>query len=289
MTEFGTSNVGIGVAAHRLSRTLARVTGVHEVCQAVLRHMVRAVPSRLAAFAVPASGDERLSIVATEGYPLALVEHLRIDPGVGVIGSVYRDAVPLRVPDVTAYQGARRRSRYRTNSFVALPITAGSDVLGVVCVTDHVDDLAFTRDDLSRLRALAAPAALALARERIRADAESYAHAAIIDPVSGLFNRRYFQVRLEEELQRAGRHKMPVALLMADIDDFKRINDRFGHLAGDTVIGDVADILRRSVRLFDVCTRFGGEEFAIVMPGTGADGAANIAERIRRRIEEHRF
>jgi diguanylate cyclase (GGDEF)-like protein len=201
---------------------------------------------------------------------------------------VYRDAVPLRVPDVTAYLGTRRRSRYRTNSFVALPITAGSDVLGVVCVTDRVDDLAFTRDDLSRFRALAAPAALALARERIRADAESHAHAAIIDPVSGLFNRRYFQVRLEEELQRARRHKMPVALLMADIDDFKRINDRFGHLVGDTVIGDVADILRRSVRLFDVCTRFGGEEFAIVMPGTGAESAATIAERVRRRIEEYR-
>jgi diguanylate cyclase (GGDEF)-like protein len=134
---------------------------------------------------------------------------------------------------------------------------------------------------------LAAPAALALARERVRAEAESYAHAAVIDPVSGLFNRRYFQARLEEELQRARRHRMPVALAMADIDDFKRINDKYGHLAGDTVIADVADILRRSVRLFDVCTRFGGEEFAIVMPGTGAEGAENIAERIRRRIEEY--
>src|SRR5439155_25795025 len=130
------------------------------------------------AFAVPMIGDERLSIVATEGYPLALVEHLRIDPGVGVIGSVYRDGSPLRVPDVTTYSGVRRRSRYRTNSFVAVPVIAGSDVLGVVCVTDRMDDLAFTRDDLATFRALAAPAALALARERIRADAESYAHAA---------------------------------------------------------------------------------------------------------------
>src|SRR5262249_31966630 len=77
VTLSGSANIGL--AAHRLSRTLAAVTGVREVCQAVLRHMVRAVPSRLAAFAVPGYGDERLSILATEGYPLALVEHLRID------------------------------------------------------------------------------------------------------------------------------------------------------------------------------------------------------------------
>jgi diguanylate cyclase (GGDEF)-like protein len=80
---------------------------------------------------------------------------------------------------------------------------------------------------------------------------------------------------------------MPVALLMIDIDDFKSVNDRYGHMAGDTVIRAVSDILRRSVRLFDVCTRFGGEEFAILMPGSGPDSAASIAERIRRRIEEY--
>ena len=75
---------------------------------------------------------------------------------------------------------------------------------------------------------------------------------------------------------------------MIDIDNFKTINDRFGHLVGDTVIRDVAEILRRSVRVFDVCTRFGGDEFTIVMPNSGQDGAAKIAERIRQRIEAHR-
>jgi diguanylate cyclase (GGDEF)-like protein len=133
-----------------------------------------------------------------------------------------------------------------------------------------------------------APTALALAREGVRQQAETFAQAAVIDPVSGLFNRRYFHDRLQQELQRAQRHKMPVALLMVDLDDFKAVNDRFGHIAGDTVIRDVADILRRSVRLFDVCTRFGGEEFAVLMPGSGADSAASIAERIRLRIKDYR-
>ncbi len=153
---------------------------------------------------------------------------------------------------------------------------------------DRLDDLAFTKDDLSTLRALAAPASLALDRERAKRQAEAFAQAAVIDPVSGLFNRRYFQERLEDEFNRAQRHKTPVALMMIDIDDFKGINDRFGHLAGDEVIRIVSDILRRSVRRFDLCARFGGEEFAIVMPGSGPEHSAVVAERIRRRIEEFR-
>jgi diguanylate cyclase (GGDEF)-like protein len=207
---------------------------------------------------------------------------------VGVIGSVYRDRSSLHVTDVAAAPGlGRRRPRYRTGSFVALPITAGEETLGVVCLTDRADDGAYTREDVSALRRLMAPTALALAREGVREQAELFARAAVIDPVSGLFNRRYFHDRLQQELRRAQRHRMPMALLMIDIDDFKAINDRFGHIAGDTVIRGISDILRRSVRLFDVCVRFGGEEFAILMPGSGAESATTVAERIRRRIEEY--
>jgi diguanylate cyclase (GGDEF)-like protein len=277
-----------GLAAHRLARALGRADGLDEVCSVLLDHIVRAVPSRLAAVALP-DEDDQLSVVATRGYPQSIVDHVRIPMGSGVIGSVYRNGVPLHVADVARFPGLQRRPRYRTNSFVAVPITAGSKVLGVVCVTDRLDDRSFTQGDLSMLSALTAPAALALAREGAKRQAQTFAHAAVVDPVSGLFNRRYFQHRLHEELQRAQRHKMPVALLMIDIDDFKAINDRYGHLTGDIIIRDVSDILRKAVRVFDICTRYGGEEFAVVMPGSGVENAGNIAERIRQRIEAHRL
>jgi diguanylate cyclase (GGDEF)-like protein len=248
--------------------------------------MARAVDARLASLVVPSPEDQSLSIVATFGYPLALVEHLRIAPGAGILGTVFQERSPMRVEDVSALTGARR-PRYRTGSFIAIPLSAGSDVLGVVAVADRNDGQAFSRDDMSMLRSLVPAAVLALARERARHQAEALAHAAAIDPVSGLFNRRYFHVRIEEELQRARRHHMPVALLMIDIDDFKTINDNFGHLAGDVVIKDTAEILKRSVRVFDICTRFGGEEFAIVMPDSDGDDAVGSAERIRQRIEEY--
>jgi diguanylate cyclase (GGDEF)-like protein len=274
-----------GAAAHRLARTLGRTTGLEEVCAVVLRHVVRSVPSRLASFAI-ATDEGPLMIVATHGYPVELVDSIRIAPGSGIIGAVYRDRTPLWAPDVAAVQPQRpRRPRYRTASFAAVPVAAGADVLGVVCVSDRLDGQAYSREDVSRIRALTAPAALALERERARRQADAFARAAIVDPLSGLYNRRYFHDRLEGELQRARRQRTPVAVLMIDIDNFKSINDRFGHMAGDTVIKGVSDILRRSVRKFDLCIRFGGEEFVIVMPGTGVEGATSIAERIRQRIE----
>jgi diguanylate cyclase (GGDEF)-like protein len=76
-------------------------------------------------------------------------------------------------------------------------------------------------------------------------------------------------------------------VVVVDLDRFKSINDRFGHVAGDLVIRDISEILRRSVRIFDVCTRFGGEEFAVMMPGGTAESAGAIAERIRQRVEAY--
>ena len=277
------------VAIHRMARLLARAEGLPRICAIVAATIARALDARIGTVAVLDRGDQTIRIQGTYGYPKLLVEDARIKPGQGILGGVFNSGVPLCVADVRSHPGLHAsRPRYRTNSFVAVPIRARNEALGVLCVTDRFDNEPFTRSDVTTLRAFAAPVALALGREQAAHEAEYYARAAAIDPVSGLFNRRYFHVRLEEELERARRHQIPVALLMLDIDDFKRVNDTFGHLAGDTVIHETAEIVRRSVRLFDVCTRYGGEEFAIVMPGSSAQAAANVAERIRQRIEVYR-
>ena len=187
------SAAGLRRASHRLARRLSKTQGMTPVCTAVVEAMAAAVRARLAAIAIVDPADRRLSIKATYGYPLMLVEHMRIEPGEGVFGFAFETGKVLRVPGSAnglAPKPLRRRPRYRTDSFIALPILAGDDVLAVVCVADRVDDRTFTRSDVSALRALAAPAALALARERAAARAEAYAHAAAVDPVSGLFNRR---------------------------------------------------------------------------------------------------
>jgi diguanylate cyclase (GGDEF)-like protein len=109
---------------------------------------------------------------------------------------------------------------------------------------------------------------------------------ALFDAVSGLRNHRYFQVRLREEIQRADRYSVPVALALLDLDDFKKVNDRFGHAIGDQVLWQVARILERSARATDAVCRYGGEEIAVILPATSATAALEVAERFRRAIEE---
>jgi diguanylate cyclase (GGDEF)-like protein len=281
----------VSAAAHRLTRALSTASGVEGVCATALQYAVRTVPSRLAAFAMKTDpGVEALSIVATHGYSDTLVRHVRVRHGEGVFGAVYRDGASLRVANIKEFPEFHpRRRRYRTNSFMAVPVISDGEVIGVISLADRHDGLPYTAEDLTALRTLLAPVGLALAREAARREAQEFARAASLDALSGLFNRRYFHSRLQEELERARRQQSSVALLLIDLDDFKQINDTFGHVAGDDAIRLVADILRASVRTFDSCVRYGGEEFAIVMPGSDTENAARTAERVRQRIQDARL
>ncbi len=112
---------------------------------------------------------------------------------------------------------------------------------------------------------------------------------SVTDGLTGLFNKRYFDLRLAEEIGRFNTTGQPVALLMLDIDHFKRYNDTFGHTRGDDVLREVARILRDTSRQSDIPCRYGGEEFAVILPGTGAEQAVAAAERLRRAVERHTF
>jgi diguanylate cyclase (GGDEF)-like protein len=181
---------------------------------------------------------------------------------------------------------AAGRRRYRTFSFAATPVRAGRETLGVLSATDKRDNSAFTRHDGAALRTLGASASLALLAVRKDMEMHRLAHAATVDSLTGLFNRPYLDVRLREEVERARRGSSPLTVMMADIDDFKAINDRYGHQTGDAVLQAAGAVFRSAVRVFDVCARYGGDEFAILMPMSDWSSAAACGERIRQRLTE---
>jgi len=109
------------------------------------------------------------------------------------------------------------------------------------------------------------------------------------DAVTGLRTRRYVGEVLSIEVLRASRYRTPLAVAMCDLDHFKRVNDAFGHPAGDAVLAVASEVIRRTLRVTDIAGRYGGEEFLLVLPGTNLDGAGMLAERVRAAIEETEF
>jgi len=118
---------------------------------------------------------------------------------------------------------------------------------------------------------------------------ETIYRMTIVDGLTGIHNKRYLVEQLDRELSRAARHGRPLTLMICDIDHFKRVNDEFGHLAGDHVLKEVAQLAKSRIRPDDLIARYGGEELAIVLPETDLPGGVRIAEDLRKMISAHAF
>jgi diguanylate cyclase (GGDEF)-like protein len=153
------------------------------------------------------------------------------------------------------------------------PVTAGRESFGTLVLVGN-----FGSDQSETVAWLVGHAAIALANVRQH---KTFEKQALVDPLTGLSNRRVAEGALETELARADRFDEPLALLMTDLDDFKAINDRWGHPFGDEVLREFAAALMESIREIDLSGRWGGEEFAVVLPGTDMEGGVALAERIR--------
>jgi diguanylate cyclase (GGDEF)-like protein len=161
---------------------------------------------------------------------------------------------------------------------------AHGETLGIVSVRPRADVPATQPIDVRQrlLTAAAQQIAVAIANLRLR---ESLRQQSIRDPLTGLFNRRFLEESLGREVRRAERHNSQVSVLMLDVDHFKRFNDTWGHEAGDLVLREIGAVLDQSVRDGDVACRFGGEEFAIVMPDAPFEIALLRAEQLRMRVK----
>lgn len=176
------------------------------------------------------------------------------------------------------------RPGYRTKSFVSLPLKTNSHVIGVMNVTDKLAGTGiFDENDLKYLSLLAYQTVAQIQGIRLL---EKLSSLAVTDPLTGLFNHRYFQELVNSEIIRCQRYKHALSLIMFDVDFFKSFNDNYGHLEGDRVLKLVAQILLQNVRKVDIVCRYGGEEFMIILPDTDVKGASFVSEKIRSSAEK---
>lgn len=168
-------------------------------------------------------------------------------------------------------------------SCAVAPIVSCGQLLGTVNVYDE-GPAAFSRDELRMLTFVAHQAALAVQNAKAFEDARD---SALRDPLTNLRNGRFLRYCLEREMCRCSRMEEPLSILGIDLDNFKSVNDTLGHQAGDTVLREMADVFRRTLRAYDVIVRNGGDEFVAVLPGTASNMAALTAERIRQAVADY--
>jgi diguanylate cyclase (GGDEF)-like protein len=209
--------------------------------------------------------------------------------GSGITGWAVEHGEPVRVGRVDLDPRAVQipgTPDHEPEALVSVPLIARGSVKGALNVYRLGSDVDFSDGELELLSRFGDAAALALDNAEVRLRLE---HQAQTDWLTGLYNHRTFHERLNAELSRAARSSQPVSVLMLDLDDFKRVNDVYGHSAGDEVLASVARVLHTVVRVSDVVCRIGGEEFAVILPDVDSHGAATVAARIAEQIAQTAF
>jgi diguanylate cyclase (GGDEF)-like protein len=196
---------------------------------------------------------------------------------VGGNGTLVEKDLSAAPDDVKLFDGCVSR--------MSIPLVSFGQTLGVLALHSETRD-AFRETDLQSLESVADICATSIQNAHY---VEQVKQLAYLDGLTGIFNRRFFELRIMEEIERARRYGTGMSVIMADIDHFKRLNDEFGHLLGDEVLRQVSSVFHEQVRKIDVVCRYGGEEFAILLTQTSAEQALTVAEKLRKIVQGWQF
>ena len=280
-------------ATYHLQTLMQQINEVEpaEAYAAILRHSTELLRSERGSLLLFDESANELEVKAAVGTRSEITQEQRVRLSGSVSGAVLLDGRPRIVRDFSAtdLHRAPAERKYKTDSFISYPLITGGRKVGVINMTDKAGGEPYNDLDLHLLETMAPQMALALDRAEWHQKATQFQLLSITDPLTGLLNRRYLEERLAEEFERSKRHRFPMSFLMIDIDNFKQYNDRHGHQAGDLALEMTAQCLKSALRTADVASRYGGEEFSILLPQTSNTEAIVIAERIRNRVAKSSF
>lgn len=247
--------------------------------------------------------DKAKELIRSEYSAILLVENKRVSvfytsmgdstackpEATGILSKVLRDGVTLRTDDIRSlseFKGLPENHPVNIKGILIVPLLLRDEIIGEIILVNRIGADGFSHEDEDVLLTFGFHAAFALERARLHQEVKEL---ATIDGLTGLYNHRAFQERLETEIERAKRFGSKVSLLMMDIDFFKKLNDTYGHSLGDEVLKRISCKIVDNIRNIDFAARYGGEEFAVILPETPLEGALVTAERIRTSIKDYRI
>jgi len=265
-------------AIDRIGRTLEET----QLCETIVSEATRLVGAEQGSLMMLDHAQRALVIKAITGINRKIVEQIRVIPGDGIAGKVFSTGTPLVVGDLETDSRVlgEKRPRYKTKAFASLPLKLDSRIIGVLNLADKTTGGGFAEEEIALISTIATCASVAIERAEFHQQSEALKRISITDALTGFLNRRYFHERLVEEIERSKRHATTLSLAIMDLDDFKLLNDTYGHQAGDEALKAVARCVHGSIRTIDVVARYGGEEFTLILPQTSKSEAQRIAQRI---------
>ena len=274
-------------ALYEIAQAMGSSLGVADTMALISSKLSNLVPFACCALFLYDDESETLRCRFATGVEADLMQHLTVRNGQGLTGWVARNRRPLVNARPSAdYEAAGQPSdRTALHSALVCPLLFNDRFIGTIAVY-HAEPSVYTDDHRRLLDRISEQAAAVIYNSIVF---EQTQEDSLTDPLTGLPNTRYMFMHLTRELARAERLKSEVSLLVMDLDSFKHINDTYGHHVGDRALREVAAVLRAAIRPYDICVRYAGDEFIVVLSGCGCDEAERKRFELQRAVDDLRF
>ena len=273
-----------------ISKALTSTLNPREVLEIIMKEISELFKPRTWSLLLVDEEKNELYFEIAIGPNSEKLKKIRLKIGEGIAGWVAQHGEPVITNNPYEDERFNRKVdeiiNFKTQSIIAVPLKSKGKILGVIELINELSDGKFTKDDLILLQTFSDFAAIAIENARY---VEKIKELTIKDDVTKLYNSRYLQEALDREISRARRHNRKLSIIFIDIDHFKHVNDTYGHLVGSKVLAEFGELLRNSLREIDIPTRYGGDEYVIILPETDKESAVKVAQRIRKKLKEHVF